>query len=396
MIQGERIMSLKTNKTKFMSATDIIVNAAKNDRFHATQELTWLAGSGLHVDTYSLGLLIDAIVKAGQVNEPLHVNGKTGEVLRGFRRTLAAQAILAGEGYSPELKKAMEKLPVVVYDDLTPAEEIEIIHDKGDRKNIGRSETLAAVWRMYEQNFSEKQISNHMVYSIADYTQNRDLINNLPKEVSAREDAIKEWLHGTVGNFMLAAYDCGPRVRTAVMLADMYADGMLPKDADGKPKDINLEFGIKGIRNKVARLVKAKTADRAAGEWNGTNFTGPRFDKTFQEILDKVPATPATPATPEGPKSMTFAEIDKKKDSAKSQVAKAAMAVAQNKVVMEYPDLDSAAARWEEVSLLLIRYYERIQDTLLRDVLSALVSQKDMAELEKVLESLTQNVEVNV
>lgn len=374
----------QNNKIKNMKASDLVLDYTINDRFHGSLEVY-----GVKVDTYSIDILGDGIKAAGQINVPVVVDGKDNTVLEGMRRITFAKRVVANpEAYSPELVAAMNRIPVIVYDDLTPGERLKLIHDKGDRKGLGRAETLKAVWTMYEQNFSEADISIHQVYNIAKYTGSESKLNALPTELSARNKAIKNWLHGTVGNYMLGGYDCGPRVRKAMMLTDLQSDGLLPKDADGNPT-VKPEWTVK--RKHVTELVAARTEDAKANEWNGTNFTGPRFNAKLSEIISGAESSSGGngggSGDGTGAASMTIAELQKFDSRAHSLVAKATLKVAANQQVIEFPELDKAAARWEQVSNLLARYVTEFSDPTITDFASKVLGTDNLADLEAYFQS---------
>lgn len=372
----------QNNRIKTMKASDLKLDYTINDRFHGSLEVL----PGVKVDTYAINLLLDQVVEAGQINEALYVDGKDNTVLRGMRRATVAKLIADNDAYPAELRKAMNSVPVIVYDDLTPNERLMLIHDKGDRKGLGRAELLAAIWRMYEQNFTEAEISVHQVYNVAKYTGNEKKLNTLPSDPTARNKQIQKWLHGTVGNFMLAGYDCGPRVRKAMLLTELAADGLLPKDKDGK-EVVKPEWTVK--RAHITDLVSARTEDSKADEWDGTNFSGPRFNAKLSEILSGVkPATPIDGEEDEKAGSAkTLAELKAFDGKAKSLIAKATLRIAANEKVFEFPELDAAAARWEQVGNLLAKYVSEFSNPLVTELVSAIVGMDNLANLDFLLQS---------
>lgn len=375
----------QNSKIKTMKASDLVLDLTANDRFHGSLEVL----PGVKVDTYALPILRSAIVQAGQINVPLVIDGATNTVLQGNRRALIAQEIVKNpDAYPPELVANMNRIPVVVYDDLSPGERMRLIHDKGDRKGLGRAELLRAVWTLYEQNYSEAEIAVLQVYNIAKYTGNEKKLNTLPTDTAAREKAIKRWLHGTVGNYMLAGYDCGPRVRKCMLLTDLKADNLLPKDAEGNIT-VKPEWDLK--RNHITDLVTARTEDANAGEWNSTTFSGPRFNAKLESYVNP-PANPANGAGSSGeettPKTLT--ELRAFDSKCQSAVAKETLKIAAGEKSMAFPDLDRAAARWEQVANLLRRYSTEFTDPMITGFVAQILGQDNLADLDAYLVALCQ------
>lgn len=364
-----------------MSAGDIVIDTTMNDRFSANDNV--MEGLDLKVDTYSLGMLLDEVVQAGRINTPLVIDGKTKKVLQGFRRASVAKKILANQAYAPELRKEMERLPVNIYSELTDQERSALIHDKGTEKGIGRAELIRSSWRMLEQGFSEKEISNHLRYEIARYTGNSAKLNGLPDDVSAREKIVQRWFHGTVGQYFIASYYLGPRVRKAVLLTELAADGLLPKDENGVAT-IRPEFVAK--RGRIGELVTAAKQDREQKLWDDKTFTGPALNAKIAEYIEED--TTGVKAS-RGPKAMTQTELE----TFRNTMAKSKIAIATaNRVfgsVPEFPDLDQAAARWEAVGEILQRHVDNIASPQMRELASRILHTENLADFETYITNLT-------
>lgn len=374
-------MSMKF-KQGTMSADEIQVDYSMNDRLSATENV--IPGLDLKVDTYSIGELLDQVVEAGAIHTPLVIDGKTKQVLQGFRRATVAKRILSNDAYPAELRNAMKRLPVNIYTDLTDTERSSLIHDKGVSKGVGRAELIRSAWRMKSQGFSEKEISNHLRHEIARYTGNSNKLNSLPDDVVAREKQVQKWFHGTVGQYFIASYLLGPRVQNAVMLTALSEDNLIPKDENGVPT-MRPEFVAK--RGRILELTAASKQDREQKAWNDAKFTGPAFEAKIAEFITEDTTGVSAPKV----SAMSKAKLDEfVNTSCKSAVSRAAANVVYGPVP-EFPDLDQAAARWEAVDVLLRRYVENIANDEIRDVVARILHTENLVELDNFLAGL-QNV----
>lgn len=365
-------MSLKF-KQGTMSADEIAIDYSLNDRFSSTENV--IEGLDLKVDTYSIGELLDQVVEAGAIHTPLVIDGKTKQVLQGFRRATVAQRILANQAYSAELRNAMKRLPVNIYSDLTDNERSSLIHDKGVSKGVGRAELIRSSWRMIKQGFSEKEISNHLRHEIARYTGNSSKLNTLPDDVQAREKMVQKWFHGTVGQFFIASFLLGPRVQNAVILSALTEDNLIPKDDNGVPT-MKPEFVAK--RGRILELTAAAKQDKEANLWNSTKFTGPAFEAKIAEYITEDTTGVSAPKVT----AMSKAKLEEfVNTSCKSAISRATA----NRVygpVPEFPDLDTQAARWEAVQPILERYVENIANDEVREVVARILHTENLVELD--------------
>jgi hypothetical protein len=376
-------MSLKC-KNGFVSVRDVQLDYNMNDRLSPTFEVV----EGLKVDTYSLGLMIDQILAKGRIVEPIHINGKTNKVLRGFRRLSAAAKIVANDAYPQDVRDAMLKIPCVTYNDLTDNEELEIIHDKGTSKEIGRAELIRSVWRMVAGGYSPTDIGMHLMHSLAKYTGKTAKLNQLPDDPGERAKRVKSWFIGTLNQYMIAAYNLGPRVQRAVLLTELGNDGLLPKDAQGNPT-VTPEFVTK--RTRIGELVTAKKQDIDRGQWDAPKFTGPAFEELIAKFIREDTGT-ATEADQDA-EVLSNTKLEEAKNNARSNVAKAAFSRSQGNKVPEFADLDSAAARWEGTSEVLQRHFDNIAVPEIRDFVGKILHMENLADLDRYMVGLCETAE---
>jgi hypothetical protein len=368
-------MSMTYTK-KTVSLKELKVDLSKNVRLSGS-----ILVAGVKVDTYELPSMIDAIVAKRGIVTPIVVN-KELSVLQGFRRSLAGLAILSDpERYLPdpgvrkEVIDALNKVPVLVYDKLTPSEELGLVNDHGDRKGIGRTELVRTVWNLYVSGYSEAEICVQMLYAIAEYTGNTRKLNELPDHgTPARNERIKKWLHGTVGNFMLAAYNMGPRIREAVLRSHMIDDGLIKRVdnvspespfAEKYPADQRPEFYLS--RDRMTKLSASVTTDKKAGQWDSDKFTGPEFEKVIAGFIEED----TKPKGPRGSDSrLSATDLQNRGNTSLSSAFRAAYNIAAGKPVQGAPELDQAAARFEAIANLVAKHIDNITDVLAKDILS--------------------------
>lgn len=359
-------MSLVNTKKK-VKITDVKANLAKNVRFATDFEV-----AGQKIDTYDLPDMIDQIIVKRGIVTPLVLN-KELEDLQGFRRTLAGQAIARDpERYIPdpavrkEVLEALDRVDAIVYTNLTPDEETDLINDHGDRKGIGRTELVNAVWKMYNQGYNGPRISNQMYYALAEYTGNVKKLNDLAgMSQPERQKRIKTWFHGTVDNYLIAAHNMGPRIRDALLLTEMRTDGLIKKDSEIKPL-----FVVK--RDRIVELSKARSQDEKDGKWDDIKKTGPAFEL----LIDKFKNEDVTGKSESTDNRLTKTELSDRATSALSSAFRAVYNIAGGKPVAEAPELDKLAASAEAKFNLINKHMDQINNPELQDVLGRVVHQE--------------------
>jgi hypothetical protein len=262
-------------------------------------------------NNYDLPSIKEQIRQAGRILKPIIIRGEDDTVLSGNRRTLAGQELFAEPDLPSDLKEALSKTQVLVYNGLTPEEELTLVLDHGGEKPISKTEVLEAVWRLDKQFYSEARIISWMFQALADYTDNKRKLAELPTEPKAREAALKKWFHGTVGNYMLAASRMGDFVREQMVLTHLKEDKLLG--------DRTVQMICS--RTRITELSAAKTEDSKAGQWTGQG--GPKFDELIAKFKAEDAGDPVTKA-----KRPTVKELTDKADVFKSAPVKNALLVA--------------------------------------------------------------------
>jgi hypothetical protein len=232
------------------------------------------------VNNYDLESMKEQIRMAGCIIKPLIIRGEDKVVLSGNRRTLAGQELYNDPSTSAELKERLSKVQVIEYTGLTEEETLQLVLDHGGEKPISKTEVVLSVWRLDKQMYSERQICTWMVNALADYTSNKRKLIELPSEPGAREKAIHRWLHGTVGNYILAASKLGNYVREQFLLTHKSDDKLL------EPGE---KVEMKCDRTRISDLTTARGKDQLNGTWStaGGNATGLEFDKLIEKYKEE-------------------------------------------------------------------------------------------------------------
>lgn len=255
---------MKRETIKKVSATELVVNKSVNFR----------------VD-YDVPSMMEEIMQQGRILEPIHARKDDKVVLKGNRRIAAAQELLKREDLSPELRKALESVDVFYYTDLTERELTELVLDHGSQKPLSRVETVMAVWRLQRQMYSERDIITLLYQQLARYTGNTKKAyeaQHLPAG-QGREEFLQKWLHGTVGNFLMAAGQMGELVREQLILTETKLDRALTEDETKRVK-----FDVK--RDRVNALSSAKKKDKEGKGWS-PEAGGETFNALIEKFIDE-------------------------------------------------------------------------------------------------------------
>lgn len=245
------------------------------------------------IENYDVPSMIEEIVQAGRILEPLHVE-EDGTVLKGNRRTLAAQTLLADPKAPQDIVEAIRHLDVFVYSQMTEKERTELILDHGSQKGLTRVEVVKAAWRLQRMMYSEKDIIILMYQQLAKYTGNTRKAYEASTITNAaeREKFLAKWLHGTVGNYILYAGQMGEYVREQFLLTDLALDRNLT-DAEKQ----KVKFAT--TRTRISELNSAKNEDREKNVgWNPDKKIG----KKFFELIDKYEMEDRTGTAPRSEK----------------------------------------------------------------------------------------------
>lgn len=293
-------------------------------------------------NNYDLATMREQIVQAGRILKPLIVE-ETEEgliVLSGNRRTRGGQelwenhqlitAILLNmaeterdAGKRETMKKTivdltnavvdqLGKVDVYVYKGLSEEERLMLIMDHGSEKPISRTEVVNCCWRMDRQFFSEGDIIRLTYFALAKFTGNERKLSEVPTEAKAREAFLRKWLHGTVGNFILAAHKMGDYVRTQFILTMRAEDGLL---REGEKVEMRC------TRDRITQLSATKTKEKEV-------WSPDKGSPDFNAMVEKFKAEDAGILDREPKKRPSIKELNDKADVFKSVAIRKALLIA--------------------------------------------------------------------
>lgn len=229
--------------TKNVNLANVLANSAENYQREDTD-----AG-------HDYPTIMEQIRSMGRIVKPPVLAEKEDglHILQGFRRIGGAQRLLLLADITADLKDALTKCVCIVYKDITPAEELALMFDDGGQKQIGNWGIVNSVWKLDRMFYSEAQIANMMFQSLARFTKNEEKIATLSTNPKVREEEIKKWFHGTLGNYMLSAAKMGQYVRDQFLLTMKAKDGTLAKDEQVK---------VKMSQSRIVALSKARNSEK--------------------------------------------------------------------------------------------------------------------------------------
>lgn len=366
-------MSMK-NTRKAIRLTDLISSDQVNGR---------------RPDNYDLEALRPAIEIKGKIVNPPVVEPQRGTdgaetgkfvILQGNRRVRTAGLILASnkpvvDGVDLDaVKKALEKVECLVYSDLTDTERETLIFDHGETKPLNREETVMAVWRLFKQFRTEKEIGQLLYHQLARYTGNEKKLNSLPVEPAAREKELVAWFRGTLGGYMLAAAQMGEYVRDQFILTARSEDGKL---------EPGVKVEMRCSRARITGLSQAKTADTKAGGWTQENG-GEAFNALIQKFKDEDAGIAEA-----GPKDKrpSVKELNERMNLFKSAPIRAAFGVAAGDKTAgnNLLTLDDMLHRQTLVGEVIVKALPSVKDEMMKAFLSALISDGPAADVEAAL-----------
>jgi hypothetical protein len=358
-------MAKSTKKT--MSISSLVVKTDLNVR---------------NVANYDIPAMRQGILDRGRITDPIHIRAGDNVVLRGNRRTLAGQELMA-DGQTPaEVVEALKKVDVIVHEvEAGSSEELSIILDHGDQKGLARSEVLEAVWRLDRQFKTEKEIGMLLYMALAQYSGNAGKAQEAAtiKDLKARQDFIGKWLHGTLGNYMLSSAKMGPYVREQMMNTHLAEDKLLG--------DKTVE--IKMSRDRITKLSAAKSAD--SKEKGGKGWDPVGGGETFNALLQQFKDEDAGRATAEKSSRPTVKELTDKADAFSSATVRAALltAAGDKEAAKNLSDLDTAAARAAMVFEVLSKGAPQIKDPAVKALINAILGTGPVGEVEVALAQFT-------
>jgi hypothetical protein len=324
-------MSTPKFAKKIMNVNDAIVDLKLNVRLE---------------DQYDIPQMVDSIVSAGRILMPISVekltddSGKvTYKVLRGNRRSLAAQSIMSDPNQPAELKAALAKTEFMVYEGLSEAERMALVVDH-DSKGLSRTELVLTIWRLAKAMFSEREIAAMLYFLLAKYTGNERKLNELPSNGAERAKKLTSWFHGTLGNYILAVQRMPEYVREAFILTHKIQDGII--------KSENANLPVKLNQSRVSTLSKAKTKDTNDKVWDDVNG-GPAFTEAWTKMVQED----AGILTKEKVVRPSSEDIERSISIYQSEIVKKALKASLGDKQMDLGDLDSRTYREAEVFKIL-------------------------------------------
>lgn len=303
-------------------------------------------------DDYDVPSMMEEIRQAGRILEPVHIRLEDSVVLKGNRRIEAAHQLLADPACPADLKKALESVDVIAYSELSEKELTELVLDHGSQKPLSRAEITKAVWRLQRQMYSERDIITLMYNQLARYTGNTKKAyeaSQLPAG-DPREKFLSTWLHGTVGNYLLAAGQMGEMVREQFLLNETRQDRELTEDETKLRK-------FETSRKRIGELASAKKKDKESTGWS-PDKGGVAFNAKIEEFIKED----SSPKQPRG-RGFSSEQMEATADSCQSDARLIYLKCAGKLPDGESPKLeafDTECYRRDKVAAVLTANLERI------------------------------------
>lgn len=281
------------------------------------------------VDNYDLVTMAEQIKAAGRILKPLLIRGEDKMILQGNRRYRAAMWLLEQPDCSDELRENLSKIDVIEFTGLSEKDTLSLIIDHGSEKPIARSEVVAAVWRLDLQFFTESQIIGLLFFALAKYTRNEQKLQEMPtKPGKERDTFLRKWLHGTVGNQMLAAAKMGDYVKTQFLLTRKAEDRLLKPERKEMIGGVEVTLPAETVEmrcstTRITELSAAKSADQKAGGWTPTEG-----GEAFNKLIEKFKAEDRGEEGTEKEKRPAVKELREKADQFKNPAIRNALLVA--------------------------------------------------------------------
>jgi len=360
---------------KTVSAKQLTVDESVNVREH---------------NRYKLPIMQEQICVAGRIIEPLVLEQHPEKgllVLKGNRRTLAAKGmvedptiitaiLVAMAEQETDARKAEEmkrnvaakqaeilenlgKIEALVYSDLTNDERDSIIMDHGTVLTLCRTEVAKCVARMAKSGKSEMEIIRTLYSALAGYTGNAKKLAEVEaiKDQRAKEKALSTWLHGTVGNQILAALGMGPYIWEQFILTRRSEDRLLE---DGE----KVEMWCSSKR--ITELSAAKSEDKKGKGWDPE-----RGGEKFNALITQYRAEDAGTITREEKKRPTVADLQKKADIFRTPAVRKALLFAAGETgeaISGLMEEDDRGYRDRVVLETLAEFWDRLPDGPAKDL----------------------------
>lgn len=373
-----------------ISVSKLIVDPSLNVRM---RKGSTVFGVEVKNDGYDLPTMIAQIMERGKILEAIHVSlREDGQmvVLRGNRRALSGQIILADPLASEDIKKELNATRVLVFKNLTAEEEREKIMDQNS-KSFTRVEMVRYAWSLRQQGYSFERIAVDNFEMWGQFGANARTLNKLADirripehDIDGRRKAIKTWLKGTVDEYVLPAYDLGPVVQKACILSEMELSGLLTGTED-KP----YFYTTRDPQVRMRKLGQAKAKD--GSKWQ-PYLGGENFNIQIEEFHkeDFPPAgTEATPTVP-AKKRPSMAELKVHMGTAQSSPARMAYSIASGNAEPEFIGRDQSVSLLEAKETLFLQFAETLKHDStvnVRDVLTLIFLKDNVLDFKQMLEA---------
>lgn len=367
-------MSVKTSHRK-VSASDLVVDMALNPRRESYDLPT------MKEQILAIGRVTDSLVVEPHPDQKEH-KGKF-RVLKGNRRTLAVQELLNDPQLPTGVHEAISKLECDVQEGLSDRERLELVYDHGQQNQLTRAEIVVAIWKLANNGWTEADITVRMYQALARFTGQLKKISEVQRitDPKDREKAIKKWLHGTVGNYLLAANEMGEFVRTQLYLAELSADRPLTDEEKGR-----VVFSVS--RTRINELNSAKQKDKKDSSWNPLSAWpapkgegGTEFNATIERFITED-------SSDTGPREtrMTMKDLERRADAARSHNLRQVYQRVAGKPVegFDFDALDVEMFRVDKVQRTIIGAMDGVKDKNVKELLVA-IAYKGEAEVQTAL-----------
>lgn len=328
-------------------------------------------------DDYDVPSMMEEIRQAGRVLEPIWVRKEDNVVLKGNRRVTAVQELLRDKALPSDLKEAIAQLDTIYVEGLSDKELTELVLDHGSQKPLSRSETVKAIWRLQKQMYSEREIIILMYHQLSRFTgQTRKAYEaqQLPPG-NGREEFLKKWLHGTVGNYLMAAGQMGDRVKEQLILTETGLDRALSKEETDK-----VEFKV--TRDRVNKLGTAKKEDKESQSGWDNNTGGKAFNALIEKFKAEDTGAPTEKSSRPTPKQM--ADVAETMKSRLSVAYKHCSGNLSDGEKGQIDALDTEMYRTERISAIARNNLDRIEKEEIRELVRFFVSGTE-AEFEQYI-----------
>ena len=352
-------MSLK-NTSRKVKFGELVANTATNARFSSSAPV-----AGVTVDTYNIDAMEMLLWESrGQLHEPMKVERRADgkyDLLQGFRRYFGLQRFAQNDKLPADIGDNLNKIPVVVYDDLTPQERLTIIHDHGGRQDLYKSEIVASIWALSYNGFSPKEVIMRKYYDIARMTGNDELLRNVPQDEKLRETFVTGKLYPTVNGFYISVYKAGDYWQNQLMLTLLEKDGLLRdgevKDGIAIGRDPRPQFKI--THQRWNALQAAWKADKEKGNYEPGN-TIPLCGPIAKGVIEGFIAKDAGKSV-DTPKMLTAKAVKERRDVSKSNLERLVLDhVATGQPVNGLAEAAANVARLEGLDTVAVKSIDRV------------------------------------